>query len=199
MADDKNGREKQADDAERRQRERDLRTELERRDEPEPEIRAEELTNIEAELEDVAFPATGGDIIAAVGDHKVVSRDETYSVADLLPDTNAETFEAPVAVRARVARPTVASAMKRVVEAGGTLRNAEFGTSQRDAYERTFEELQAIDADDEDEGVRAVADWIVARIHEKGALPGSRAVRRQAAKFCRTNGYAVRNDEWLGI
>jgi hypothetical protein len=89
--------------------------------------------------------------------------------------------------------------MKRVVEAADTHLSASCGTSQRDGYERTFRELPAIDADDDDEGIQAIADWIVERIHEKEKLPGSRDVRRQAAKFCRSNGYSVRNDEWLGI
>lgn len=62
------------------------------------------------------------------------------------------------------------------------------GGFQRDAYVKTFAELEAIDADDDDEGIRAIADWIVERIREKETLPGSRDVRREAAKFCRSNG-----------
>jgi len=89
--------------------------------------------------------------------------------------------------------------MKRVVEAADEHQSASFGTSQRDGYERTFWELKAIDADDDDEGIQVIADWIVERIHEKETLPASRDVRRQAAKFCRSNGYSVRNDDWLGI
>jgi hypothetical protein len=88
--------------------------------------------------------------------------------------------------------------MKRVVEASEALRNTEFNWAQRKAYEKTFEELKAIDADD-DEGIEAISDWIVERIHDKETLPSSRGVRREAAKFCRANGYQVRNDEWLGI
>jgi len=44
-----------------------------------------------------------------------------------------------------------------------------------------------------------MGDWIVEQIREKEKKPGSRAVRREAAKFCRANGYEVRNDEWLGV
>ena len=89
--------------------------------------------------------------------------------------------------------------MKRVVEASETLPNTEFSWSQRKAYEYTFQELEAIDGDDDDEGILAISNWIVERIREKGALPPSRAVRREAMKFCRANGYQIRNDEWLGI
>ncbi|WP_134672574.1 DUF5789 family protein [Halorussus marinus] len=198
MADDKQGRDKQARDEERRQRERELEATLERGDEPEPPIEAEELTDLEAELESVSFPAPATEVVATIGDREIEVPDGRVAVAELVANADAETFDSPAAVRKRVQRPTVAAAMKRVAEAADTLRNVELGGSQRDAYEKTFEELKAIDADD-DEGIRAIADWIVDRVREKEALPGSRAVRRQAAEFCRANGYEVRNDEWLGV
>jgi hypothetical protein len=199
MADNKNGRENQAQNDERRQRERAIAEELERTDEPEPPVDPSELAYFETELEAVEFPATAADVVAAVGDREVESTEGTYTVAALLPDATVESFESPAEVRTRVQRPTVAGAMKRVVEAADEHQSASFGASQRDGYERTFRELRAIAADDEDEGIRVIADWIVERIHEKEELPGSRDVRRRAAKFCRSNGYAVRNDEWLGI
>lgn len=199
MADDRNSRDNQADDAERRQREREITAELERGDEPEPPVDTSELAYFETELETVTFPATGADVVAAVGDREIESAEGTYKIKALVPDTDVEVFEAPEAVRARIQRPTIAGAMKHVVEASEALSGAEFGTSQLDAYERTFQELQAIDADDDDEGIRTVREWITEQIEEKGKLPGSRAVRRRAAKFCRANGYEVRNDEWLGI
>ncbi|AEM56293.1 hypothetical protein HISP_03450 [Haloarcula hispanica N601] len=199
MADNKNGREAQAQNEERRQRERAITEELERADEPEPPVDPTELAYFETELESLEFPATAADVVATVGDHEIESADGTYTVADLLPDAEVESFESPAEVRTRVQRPTVAGAMKRVVEAADEHQSASFGASQRDGYERTFRELRAIDADDDDEGIRAIADWIIGRIHEKETLPGSRDVRRQAAKFCRSSGYSVRNDEWLGI
>ncbi|WP_137286312.1 DUF5789 family protein [Halorussus salinisoli] len=199
MADNKKGRDKQADDAERRQRERDVAAELSRGDEVEPPVEAGELADIETELESLEFPATGTEVVAAVGDREVESADRTYAVEELVPDTAEETFDSPAAVRTRVQRPTVAAAMKRVVEANEKLPNANLRGSQREAYEKTFRELEAIDADDDDEGIQAIGDWIVEQINDKEKLPGSRGVRRQAAKFCRANGYQVRNDEWLGI
>lgn len=64
----------------------------------------------------------------------------------------------------------------------------------------TLESLSAdLDAVDDDEGIGTVADWIVRHIDANGTLPGSRDVRRQAAKVCRANGYQVRNGEWLGV
>ena len=199
MADDKRGRDKQARDAKRRQQARDLATELERREETEPPIDDAELDEFEEELDRLEFPATGAEVVAAVGDREVDSLEGTFPVAELIPDTDVVIFEAPAAVRARVQRPTVAAAMKRIVEAADTYPKADFDTSQREAYEKTVRELKAIDADDEDEGVRYITDWIVEKVHDKEQLPGSRAVRREAAKFCRQNGYQVRNDDWLGI
>jgi len=199
MADDKRGRDKQAQDAERRQQEREIATELERGDEVEPPIDTGELVDIETELEELAFPATGTEVVAAIGDREIDSVEGGYRVEELVPETDEETFDSPDAVRAQVQRPTVAAAMKRVVEASETLRNTDFSWTQRKAYEKTFEELKAIDADDDDEGIQAITDWIVERIRDKEKLPTSRGVRREAAKFCRANGYEIRNDEWLGI
>ncbi|QSG04473.1 DUF5789 family protein [Halapricum desulfuricans] len=199
MADDKRGREDQARNRERRQRAREIATELKRGEEPEPPIEPAALVDLESELESVSFPATGADVVETVGDREIESVDGPYTVGELVADTDAERFDTPESVRVRVQRPTVATAMKRVVEAAGTLRNEELGDSQRTTYEKTFRELKAIDADDEDEGIEVVADWIVDRIHEKERLPGSRAVRRRAAEFCRENGYEIRSDEWLGI
>ncbi|MFW5917802.1 MAG: hypothetical protein ACOCRD_05275 [Halorubrum sp.] len=213
MADDKSGRDEQARDEDRRQREREIAAELERGDdelergddelergdEPEPPIDASELAYFETALEPVTFPATGAEIVSAVGDREVESTVGTYAVADLVPAVDWERFGSPEEVRVRIQRPTIAAAMKRIVEASDPLPNEELDRSQRDAYERTFEALKAIDTDDEDEGIGVVADWIVEQIGEKEAIPGSRDVRRRAATFCRSNGYEIRNDEWLGV
>ncbi|WP_418281593.1 hypothetical protein [Halorubrum sp. DTA98] len=199
MADDKSGRDKQARDSERRQREREIRTELERGDETEPPIETGELAEIEAAVESLSFPTTGAEVVEAVGDREIETDVRTYTVEDLVPDADDERFGSPAAVRTRIQRPVIAAAMKRIVEASGALPNTKIGDSQRTAYEKTLRELKAIDADDADEGVRVVADWIVDRIRDDEKLPGSRAVRRQAAAFCRANGYEIRNDDWLGI
>ncbi|MUW14593.1 hypothetical protein GJ633_07840 [Halorubrum sp. CBA1125] len=199
MADDKSGREKQAADEDRRQRERAIAAELERGDEAEPPVDAAELADLEAALQPLTFPATGREIVAAVGDREVASVDGTHAVADLLPDADMETFDAPAVVSERVRRPAVAAAMKRVVEAAATLPNEAFGRSQQEAFERSFRALSDVNELDDEAGVRAVADWVVDRIREKEVIPGSRDVRRYAAMYCREHGYEVRDDEWLGV
>ncbi|WP_435072931.1 hypothetical protein [Halorubrum sp. HHNYT27] len=199
MADNKNGRDKQAHDEERRQREREIAAEVERGDETEPPVDTADLAYFETALDALSFPATGSEIVSTVGDHEIESTVGTYAVADLVPDVDRETFGSPAAVRVRIQRPTIAVAMRRIVEASAPLPDEELSESQRDAYERTFRTLEAIDGDDENEGIRVVADWIVEQIREKEAIPGSRDVRRRAAKFCRSNGYEIRDDEWLGV
>lgn len=199
MADDKQGRDEQARNVERRQRERDLRTELERRNEVEPPVDDVDLDELEAALADVSFPATGAEVVDAVGDRTVTAGTDRYAVEELLPETDVERFESPNVVRVRVKRPTIASAMKRIVEAAESLPDAEFSESKRDAYEKTLRAMQALDTGDEDSGVRALADWVVEEIEESNRLPGSRDLRRRGAKLARKYGHEVRNDEWLGI
>ncbi|WP_435094743.1 hypothetical protein [Halorubrum sp. N11] len=199
MADDKDGREKQAQDADDRQRRRDIAAELERGDEPEPDIDAADLDDVEAELESLEFPATGAEILAAIGDRDIGPSDERYTVEQLVPETDEVVFDSPDRVRVRIQRPTVAAAMKRIVELSETLPNEELDGSQHDAYEKTFLELKRLSPDDEDEEIGVVRDWVVDRIRDEEKLPSSRQIRRQAAKVCRQNGYQIRNDDWLGI
>jgi hypothetical protein len=66
-------------------------------------------------------------------------------------------------------------------------------------HRRNVTIFKAIDADDENEGIRTIADWIVEAIRSENALPGSRNVCREAVAFCRENGDEIRNDEWLGV
>jgi hypothetical protein len=199
MGDDKAGREEQARDEDDRQRRRDLDAELERGDEPEPAIDDAELGEIETELERLEFPATGAEIVSTIGDREVASPTERYTVEQLVPNTQRAVFDSPDRVRARIQRPTVATAMKRIVEASEALPDEELDGSQYDAYERTFQELERVSPDDDDEAIAEIRDWIVERIRDKEKLPTSRGVRRQAAKVSRREGHTVRNSDWLGI
>lgn len=167
IADNKSGREDQAQNADDRQRERALLEALERGDEPRPPVENADLGDVDEALEEVEFPATAKDVVETVGDRVVE-------------------------------RPTVAASMKRIVEASDGLRDRDRLGSQYDAYEKTLEALADIDADDEDEGVAVVTDWIVERIAGKGTRPGSRHVRKRAAKYCREQGFEIRDDQWLG-
>lgn len=199
MADDKNGRENQAQHEDRRQRERALEEELERMDEAEPEIEPTDLAELESELDALSFPASGSDIVAAVGDHELTAADEHIAVGDLVPETESELFDSPESVRAQVQRPTVAAELKRIVEATEAAGAVEFGTSQQEAYLKTLTALRALDPGDDDEPIREISDWILEQITEKGELPGSRGVRRQGGKIARKHGFEVSNNDWLGV
>lgn len=199
MADDRSGRTDQAHDADRRGRERDLAEELERMDEPEPPIDDDALDPIIEPLDDVDFPATSATVVGAIGDQAIETPTQRVAVAHLLPHSERIVFESTAAVRARTKRPTVAAAMKRIVEAADELQAPDFGRSRREAFEKTLRALAAIDAADDDDPVDVIADWIVDRTRETESLPGSRAVRRQAAKHCRSQGYEISNNDWLGI
>ncbi|AWB28046.1 DUF5789 family protein [Halococcoides cellulosivorans] len=199
MADDKSGRTDQAHDADRRRRERDLAEQLERMDEPRPPIEDDVLDPVIEPLDGIEFPATSAAVVATIGDRAIEMPDDHVPVADLLPNSERIVFESTAAVRARTKRPTVAAAMKRIVEAADELQEAEFDRSRREAYEKTLRALAAIDATDDDQPVDVIADWIVDHVHANDSLPGSRAVRRQAAKHCRSQDYAVSNNDWLGI
>jgi hypothetical protein len=198
MADNKQGRDKQADDESRRQRERDVVTALERIDEPEPPRDTEIPDDVADTLDTLAFPASGETVVSNVGERHVETDDGTYTVADLIPDTDAVSFDSAGAVRVRLQRPTVADSMRRIVVAVDEAEHERLSQSQYDAYERTLSALKAVDADDDDESVGAITAWLVEQIGERQKPPGSRAVRKEAAGFCRKNGYPIRDDEWLG-
>lgn len=199
MPDDRSGRDKQARDEANRQRKRAMLEELERSDETEPTVEEASIDGLDEALESLAYPASGIAVVEAAGDREVEAGGATHPVTELVPETEDVQFDSPQAVLDRVTRPTSAAAMKRIQEAVATLPNATLDGSQWTAYERTLRELVAVTPDDDDEGVAVVTDWIVDRIAEKKKLPGSRDVRRRAAKYCRENGYKVRNDEWLGV
>lgn len=195
MGDNRSGRDKQAHDQAKRQQKREMIAELERMDETEPSVPEEALGELKDELAEVSFPATGAELVAEVG---TVPAYEEYVVADLLPETDADQYETPGAVTAQVQRPTVAGAMKAVTEASDAVSTIELGRSQWDAYRKTFRALVALDGDD-DELVGVMTDWVLDQIETKEKLPGSRGVRRQAAKVCRAEGYEISNNDWLGV
>jgi hypothetical protein len=73
MPDTRDGREEQARDAERRQRQRELVEALARGDEPEPvpeleAVDAEDLAAVESGSDALSYPATGEAVVERVGD-----------------------------------------------------------------------------------------------------------------------------------
>lgn len=96
-------------------------------------------------------------------------------------------------------------AMKRVVEAAGSLSNSKPSDSQRDAYEKTFLERNGSDGDYDDEGIKVVSDWIAERVHAIENIPwglgSSDGMRRGSAgrtgiRCATTSGLVSRPRTW---
>jgi hypothetical protein len=104
MADNKNTRDKQADDEERRQRERELQEARGRADEPEP-INAEpteQLGDIDEELEKHNYPTTTDELIRAHGDREVETQNGSKSIEEVLAPISNESYESADDVRNRI-------------------------------------------------------------------------------------------------
>lgn len=104
MADDKDGRDKQADDQERRQRERMKEEALNRSDEEDPTLLSEEgqLGHLDGVLANLDYPVTTEELIDAYGDNEIVTQDGTETLEEVLTDTGNQTFDSPEDVRARI-------------------------------------------------------------------------------------------------
>lgn len=104
MADDKQGRDKQAHDAERRQRERELEEARDRADEPEPiaDEAGERLGDLDEALEDHDYPATTDELIRAYGDYEVETRSGYAPIDEVLASTDNEAYDSADDVRNRI-------------------------------------------------------------------------------------------------
>jgi hypothetical protein len=104
MADTKTDRDKQADDEERRQRERDLAEARNRADETEPprDNPGETLGDLDAALESYEYPTTTHELIEAYGDQAVESREGWKSIGDVLAPLDDEPYDSADDVRHRI-------------------------------------------------------------------------------------------------
>lgn len=108
MADDKKGRDKQADDEERRQRKRELEEARDRGDEAEPEPEpihddaGERLGDLDEALEEQEYPTTTEEVIEAHGDREVEAQEGWKSVDEVLAPVDDETYESADDVRSRI-------------------------------------------------------------------------------------------------
>ena len=104
MADDKNSRDKQADDEERRQRERELQEAIDRGDEPEPaDLESDnQFGDLDDELEDHEYPTTADELVDAHGTAEVETQDGTETVADVLEPIDDESYDSADDVRNRI-------------------------------------------------------------------------------------------------
>ena len=92
----------------------------------------------------------------------------------------------------------VTTAMRRIADVDkATVVGAADREQQHEMYRKSLSALVDVDADDDDEGVLVVTEWIIDEIEETGERPSSKAVRRRALEFCEHNGYELPDDSWL--
>ncbi|AHG03222.1 hypothetical protein HALDL1_06155 [Halobacterium sp. DL1] len=192
MGDTKDGRDKQAQDERRRQIERATKEELTRYHETEPPRELDDA------LEELEYPAPADQVVEAAGEYEVQTEDDAIPVAEVVEESARDEYESPEDARQKLQRPSVAASLRRLETVSRETGLREQFRERRDAYKKTLRALEDVDADDEDEGIAFVTAWLIDEMRENERLPKSRKVRKRAAKFCRSNGYEVRNDDWLG-
>lgn len=101
MADDKQGRDKQAADEERRQRERELQEARDRADETEP---GTQLGDLDDALETHDYPIEAAELIEAYGDYEVETQKGWKPIDDVLAPVDNETYDSADEVRDRIQR-----------------------------------------------------------------------------------------------
>jgi len=104
MADDKQGRDKQAHDQERRQRERELEEARTRANEAEPMRRdaADQLGALDDALATHDYPATTDELVEAYGDNEIETQGGSKSFADALASTDTQTYVSAADARNRI-------------------------------------------------------------------------------------------------
>ncbi|MFC7116386.1 hypothetical protein ACFQH2_17515 [Natronoarchaeum sp. GCM10025703] len=104
MADDKQGRDEQADDEKRRQRERMQEEVSTRTDEEEP-VRVdpgEGLGDLDEALKSHDYPATTDELVEAYGDYELETQGGKKSLEDVLPSTDDQIYDSAEDVRRRI-------------------------------------------------------------------------------------------------
>ena len=101
MTDDKRGRNKQAADEDRRQRERELQETLDRGDEADP---GRELGELDAALETQNYPTTTEELIETYGDYEVETQNGWKSIEEVLAPIDDEPYDSPEDIRDRIQR-----------------------------------------------------------------------------------------------
>ncbi len=104
MADDKQGREEQADNEEKRQRKRMQEEAQTRADEPEPvhEEPDDHLGELDDALESHDYPADTEELVETYGDYEVETRDGSESLEDVLDESEGRTYESADDARSRI-------------------------------------------------------------------------------------------------
>ena len=104
MADDKQGRDKQADDEERHQRERAVEEARTRADEAEPmrDDPGEQLGDLDEALETHDYPTTTDELVEAYGDYEIETQGGRKPLDEVLAPTDNQTYDSVDDVRSRI-------------------------------------------------------------------------------------------------
>lgn len=104
MADNKKGRNKQADDKERRQRRRELEEARNRADEAEPihDDPGERLGDLDEALENHDYPTTTDELTELFGDREVQTQGGWKSIEEVLAPVDNESYASADDVRSRI-------------------------------------------------------------------------------------------------
>ena len=104
MADDKQGRDEQADREEGRQREREVEEARTRGDEKEPlgDDPSEQLGDLDEALESHDYPVTTNELVEAYGDYELETQGGNKSLRDVLSSTDDQIYDSADDVRRRV-------------------------------------------------------------------------------------------------
>ena len=104
MADDKQGRDEQADHEKRRQQERMQEEARDRADEAEPVSgdQSEQLGDLDEALETHDYPTTTDELVEAYGDYTIDTQGGEESLDEVLSSTENQTYDSADDVRSRV-------------------------------------------------------------------------------------------------
>jgi uncharacterized protein YwbE len=67
--------------------------------------------------------------------------------------------------------------------------------SQREGYERSLREIERVAGK---QAAGELTEWIVEQIHTNEKFPHSKKVRNHGAKICRSQGFSMSDNDWLG-
>lgn len=107
-----------------------------------------DLDGLISELDSLTFPATGSEVVAEIGDHEVNTVHGSYTIAELVPNANAERFDSPAdepSERGDVLRQVGELAARNRSSSVAVFGNAEV----RHMVDHDGEEYQVEDAGDE--------------------------------------------------
>lgn len=104
MADDKQGRDKQADDEKRQQREHEIAEARNRADEAEPmrDDPGEQLGDLDEALKTHDYPTTTDELIESYGDYQLETQSGHKSLEEVLASTDNQTYRSADDVRSRI-------------------------------------------------------------------------------------------------